>query len=119
MVSKPKKVKTVGVSGEKIVVSVSVADGSDGSRTLPSRSEVRNPRKPRMFLFGFSAPGFSPREKILRLKKNTVPAILKDLGCEGAVVRFSQYAGCSCGCSPGFIIDAEIDGVSDIFVSFE
>jgi hypothetical protein len=34
-----------------------------------------------------------------------VLAVLKALGYEGVRIRWSQHAGCSCPCSPGFIVE--------------
>ena len=40
-------------------------------------------------------------------KKEVIPSVLKELGLPtNTKVRWSQYAGCSCPCSPGFIIDS-------------
>lgn len=39
-------------------------------------------------------------------KKEVIPEILKKLELpEGTKVKWSQYAGCTCPCSPGFIIE--------------
>lgn len=41
-------------------------------------------------------------------RKEVIPAVLAKLGLpSGTKVRWSQYAGCSCPCSPGFIIDTD------------
>jgi len=41
-------------------------------------------------------------------RKEVIPAVLAKLGLPSDTkVRWSQYAGCSCPCSPGFIIDAD------------
>lgn len=40
-------------------------------------------------------------------RKQVMPAVLKALGLPATTkVRWSQYAGCSCPCSPGFIVEA-------------
>ena len=40
-------------------------------------------------------------------RKQVIPAVLAALGLPaGTKVKWSQYAGCSCPCSPGFIVDA-------------
>lgn len=36
--------------------------------------------------------------------KKVLPNILKDLGVSYKALRWNQKAGCSCGCSPGFIL---------------
>lgn len=39
-------------------------------------------------------------------RKQVMPAVLKALGLPaGTKVKWSQYAGCSCPCSPGFIVE--------------
>lgn len=39
-------------------------------------------------------------------KKEVIPAVLEKMGLPATTkVRWSQYAGCSCPCSPGFIVD--------------
>ena len=39
-------------------------------------------------------------------KKEVIPAVLKAMGLPADTkVRWSQYAGCSCPCSPGFVVD--------------
>lgn len=45
------------------------------------------------------------RKEQIRNMRRYVPGILAELGIENARVRFSQKAGCGCGCSPGFIVD--------------
>ncbi|RJQ26708.1 hypothetical protein C4577_02870 [Candidatus Parcubacteria bacterium] len=54
---------------------------------------------------------FEPYKEI---RKQVLGSILKDLGVTNiSKIRWSQYAGCSCPCSPGFILDnalAMIDG---------
>jgi hypothetical protein len=56
-------------------------------------------------------------------KKEIVPQvinILKEQGIdiEGMKISWSQYAGCKCGCSPGFILKGgKLDCPLDIFVT--
>jgi len=39
-------------------------------------------------------------------RKEVIPSVLKELNLPADTkVRWSQYAGCSCPCSPGFIIN--------------
>jgi len=39
-------------------------------------------------------------------RKEVMPAVLAEMGLPANTkIRWSQYAGCSCPCSPGFIID--------------
>lgn len=49
-------------------------------------------------------------------KKEILPVVLGRLGIDMSRVkiRWSQYAGCSCPCSPGFILDGHRG--HDIFV---
>lgn len=49
-------------------------------------------------------------------KKEVMPAVLEKMGLsKDTKFRWSQKAGCACGCSPGFIIDS--DNGADVFVS--
>jgi hypothetical protein len=54
-------------------------------------------------------------------RKEVLPGVLASLGIkiEDAQLRWSRYAGCSCPCSPGFILDgyySELNG-KDILVT--
>lgn len=40
-------------------------------------------------------------------KKEVLPLVLKKLNLEGWKASWSQKAGCSCGCSPGFFLYKE------------
>lgn len=56
--------------------------------------------------------------------RKLLPLALMATGVPGDVSRdaiWSQKAGCSCGCSPGFIIKRNISGLSgsDLFVTVE
>lgn len=51
-------------------------------------------------------------------KKEVIPHVLTAMGLAADTkVRWSQKAGCSCGCSPGFIIDSVIG--TEVFVDIE
>jgi hypothetical protein len=51
-------------------------------------------------------------------KKEVIPAVLEKMGLPtDTKVRWSQYAGCSCPCSPGFIVDG--DSRRDVHVDVE
>ena len=51
-------------------------------------------------------------------KKEVIPAVLEKMGLPADTkVRWSQYAGCSCPCSPGFIVDG--DSRRDVHVTIE
>ena len=57
-------------------------------------------------------------------RKQIIPIVLKKLNWDPkTLIRWSQYAGCSCPCSPGFRVNEYIknhpikDGWYDIFVS--
>jgi hypothetical protein len=40
-------------------------------------------------------------------RKQVMPAVIRALGLPaGTRVKWSQYAGCSCPCSPGFVVDS-------------
>jgi hypothetical protein len=46
-----------------------------------------------------------------------LPAVFEKLGIAPVKARWSQYAGCSCPCSPGFVIDARLG--YDIFATIK
>jgi hypothetical protein len=48
------------------------------------------------------------RERPWQEWKPIIEAELRDAGYKGKV-RWNQKAGCSCGCSPGFILDDNLD----------
>jgi hypothetical protein len=51
-------------------------------------------------------------------RKEVIPSVLAEMGLPANTkVRWSQYAGCSCPCSPGFVID-DVRG-TEVFVSVE
>jgi len=51
-------------------------------------------------------------------KKEVIPAVLEKMGLpSNTKVRWSQYAGCSCPCSPGFVVDGYIG--HDVHVDVE
>lgn len=51
-------------------------------------------------------------------KKEVIPAVLEAMGmAPDTKVRWSQYAGCDCPCSPGFIVDG--DSRRDVHVDVE
>ena len=51
-------------------------------------------------------------------KKEVMPAVLEAMGLpSNTKIRWSQYAGCSCPCSPGFIVEG--DSRRDVFVDVE
>ena len=51
-------------------------------------------------------------------KKEVIPAVLAAMGLAADTkVRWSQTAGCGCGCSPGFIIDSVLG--TEVFVDIE
>lgn len=49
-------------------------------------------------MFGHSAPYKTYRQEVL-------PRVFKKLKIDPAKVSWSQKAGCSCGCSPGYVLD--------------
>lgn len=51
-------------------------------------------------------------------KKEVIPHVLTAMGlASDTKVRWSQTAGCGCGCSPGFIIDSVLG--TEVFVDVE
>lgn len=49
------------------------------------------------------------------VRKQVLTRVLKELKVSVNKIRWSQYAGCSCPCSPGFVLDGgstKINGVS-------
>lgn len=51
-------------------------------------------------------------------RKQVLPQVWEQLGVKNAQVRWSQYAGCSCPCSPGFIVTSGYSG-PDLLVAVE
>ena len=51
-------------------------------------------------------------------KKEVLPEVWKQLGVDPLRVRWSRYAGCSCPCSPGFIVEGGLFG-KDVHVTVE
>lgn len=47
--------------------------------------------------------------------RKVMPQVFEQLGLESVKFNWSQYAGCSCPCSPGFIL--KTTGHYDIFVT--
>lgn len=42
-------------------------------------------------------------------RKQVIPTVLAQLGVDASTkIRWSQYAGCSCPCSPGFVLDKRL-----------
>lgn len=50
------------------------------------------------------------RRRVATMRADLIPHVLSALGLPPETsVRYSRTAGCSCGCSPGFIIDADLN----------
>jgi hypothetical protein len=91
----------------------------------PSRRRRRSP-KPRMYFFPV---GESTMEHLFNRHNRPVKEFRKLItlalveaghelsGAKEVKARWSQYAGCSCPCSPGFILD--MAGNQDFFVDVE
>jgi hypothetical protein len=47
------------------------------------------------------------RSRPTQVYKSILPDIFQALGVPVKPVRWSQYAGCTCPCSPGFIIEGD------------
>jgi hypothetical protein len=53
-------------------------------------------------------------------RKYVLPKVIQQLNLrEGTKARWSQYAGCSCPCSPGFILSDDGLYKTDIHVSLK
>lgn len=46
--------------------------------------------------------------------RKLLPEVFKALGIEPVKARWSQRAGCSCPCSPGFILDVALGGIVSV-----
>ncbi len=67
------------------------------------------PSKPRVYLWpedeSVMDNFFRRWARPVKAYREVMPAVLKKAGLEDTVkFRWSQKAGCSCGCSPGFIL---------------
>lgn len=107
---------------------------------VTTRESMERPGKPRVYISGDMAvpsidipdfPGYGDEEALkaydaaVKLHNRGQAAIWKEhvlrLQEEGRVpagkIRFSMRAGCSCSCSPGFIIDTAELGLTEYFVT--
>ena len=90
------------------------------------RSGYRNWReytaKPRAYVFldeETVAQNFGARfNRPYKVYRPLVLKALEDLGIEGAKISWRQKAGCTCGCSPGFVIDLP-DGIEEASECFD
>ena len=84
----------------------------------PSRREHNS--KPRVYVHPngeMVLENFAKRfDRPITVYRHAAKQALKELGIEGKL-RWSQKAGCSCGCSPGFVLDTETAGHFDILVT--
>ena len=63
--------------------------------------------------------GFRWNKPFLLYRQHVVPAVLLAMGQpEGTKVRWSQTAGCGCGCSPGFVIH-QMGAPKDVWATVE
>ncbi len=63
---------------------------------------TKKERRTKVFLFCDSD---LDSKTLIKKFKNCLPCILKEVGIpENTKASWSQKAGCSCGCSPGFIL---------------
>ena len=54
------------------------------------------------------------------MRQNVIPALLSKLAVPKTTkVPWSQYAGCSCGCSSGFVIRHSVPGVANVILSYK
>lgn len=54
----------------------------------------------------------------LAYRRQIMPTVLEELGLEPDTrFRWSQYCGCSCPCSPGFIFEGRAMYEKDVFVT--
>ena len=93
-----------------VIVKDFTVESWDGNRRCNDR---RSAHTPRIFL---DVAGESLLENIVigrwtrphaAVKAAVMPQVLESLGLSGAKVRWSQFAGCSCPCSPGFIVTTD------------
>ncbi|MCA1800259.1 MAG: hypothetical protein LC650_03105 [Actinobacteria bacterium] len=83
-----------------------------------TKIDVRNNRenrrgKTRVFVMALDRDALQEdqlthRQAVARMKRAVIPKVLEQLGVTSEHVKagFSQKAGCACGCSPGFVLDA-------------
>lgn len=91
---------TVTVDGAEIAV-----DGCVRSRSRAIESRLD--KQPRVYLWpegeGVLDNFVNRWSRPTTLYRKVAKAVLADLGIEGSL-RWDQRAGCSCGCSPGFVL---------------
>lgn len=79
--------------------------------------------KPRIYIF---PRGESVLEHLIErhsrphkyYRQHVLPEVFKQLALTNVKVKWSQYAGCTCPCSPGFIVTSAHGG-PDLYVSVE
>lgn len=77
--------------------------------------------KPRIYIFPEGSNVFNWLEERYKqpskaYKKEVMPKLVEQLGITSDMkLKWSQYAGCSCGCSPGFIVEGDTRKY-DVFV---
>ena len=59
------------------------------------------------------------RSRPVKAYRGLLEMALADAGEENATYYWSQKAGCSCGCSPGFILSNTKDNKFDIFITLK
>lgn len=89
--------------------------------TITQHAKERLTNRPRIYIFprdeSIAEQFFNRKERPYKIwRKEVLPQVWEQLGIDSAKVRWSQYAGCSCPCSPGFIITEGYSG-SDVFVN--
>jgi hypothetical protein len=111
------KQTTLTINGDKTTISASgnyttrveltgTVNGRDVTVTAITRpGDERNRfRSPRVYVDGLTDDRSASKANI-EAYKNEITAVLAELGVHAGKVRFSAKAGCSCPCSPGFIVD--------------
>lgn len=59
------------------------------------------------------------RNRPVKAYRGLLEMALADIGEEEATYYWNQKAGCSCGCSPGFILSNTKDNKFDIFITLK
>ena len=81
--------------------------------------------KPRLYFFFISGENvienfFNRHDRPYNEYRKLIPDVMKKIGANPGHLswKWSQKAGCSCGCSPGFIIDGwdPVISKNDVFV---
>ena len=120
------------VGGEEFTVRVNLKDGRAWGREHQKRTriytggvdldKIADDASPHFVAYGEQSAEYKKATRAYRKEeRRIITAALAEIGIEFESIRFSQKAGCSCPCSPGWVANdvLTIDGfrIDDLFIS--